>query len=140
MPVYLGLDLGEKRVGVSRSDETGTIAEAYTTLQFKSKEDLLRQIKGCIEKIQPDKIVVGLPHTLKGEVGAAAENVLRRVDWLKTKLEFDEWILWDERMTTAEAERVLLEADVSRADRKNLRDRIAAQRILQNYLDSKRND
>ena len=136
MPIYLGLDLGEKRVGVARSDETATIAESFSTLEYKSKEDLLKQLKRCVGEIKPEKIVVGLPYNLKGEVGPAAKKVLNRIEWLKGRLGM-EWILWDERFTTAEAERVLLEADLSREKRRGLRDRVAAQRILQNYLDSK---
>ena len=134
MPVFLGLDLGEKRVGVSRSDETGTIAEAYATLSYQTKEDLLRQLMRCVDELKPAKIVVGFPETLRGETGPAAKKVLKQVEWLKPRLPI-EWVLWDERFTTVEAERTLLEADLSRAKRRDLRDRLAAQRILQSYLD-----
>ena len=134
MPVYLGVDLGEKRVGVARSDETGTIAEALATLEFKSKEDLLNQLRSWVEKAMPRKMIVGLPQSMTGEAGAAAQKVMARVEWLKSRLPL-EWVLWDERFTTVEAERVLLEADLSRKKRKGIRDRVAAQRILQSYLD-----
>ena len=137
MPIFLGLDLGEKRVGVARSDETGTIAEATATLCFKGKEDLLKQLKGYLEEFKPEKIVVGFPRTLRDEVGPAAEKVAKWVDWLKARLP-GEWILWDERFSTVEAERVLLEADLSRKKRRGLRDQLAAQRILQSYLDIQR--
>jgi len=132
----VGVDLGEKRVGISKSDETETIAEAYATLTYKGKEDLLAQLRGCVEALQARAIVVGLPETLRGERGPAAQKVLRLVDWLKARLP-SEWILWDERFTTSEAERVLLEADLSREKRRAVRDRLAAQRILQSYLDSR---
>lgn len=135
----VGVDLGEKRVGISKSDETETIAEAYATLTYKGKEDLLMQLRGCVEALQARAIVVGLPETLRGERGPAAQKVLRLVDWLKARLP-SEWILWDERFTTSEAERVLLEADLSREKRRAVRDRLAAQRILQSYLDSRVND
>ena len=135
MAIFLGLDLGEKRVGVARSDETGTIAEARATLTYKTKEDLLKQLKRIWEEFRPAKIVVGLPETLRGERGFAARKVLDLVDWLATGLPA-EWVLWDERFSTAEAERVLLEADLSRRKRRGLRDQLAAQRILQSYLDS----
>jgi len=134
MAVYLGVDLGEKRVGLARSDETGTIAEPLATLGFKSKEDLLNQLKRWADQVRPGKIVVGFPQSMEGEVGAAAQRVTARVEWLKSRLPL-EWVLWDERFTTVEAERVLLEADLSRSRRKGIRDRIAAQRILQSYLD-----
>jgi len=138
MPVLLGLDLGEKRVGVARSDETATIAEAMETLTYGNREDLLKQLREWVEKLRPEKIVVGLPETLRGETGPAAKKVLDLVDWLKARLA-GEWVLWDERFSTVEAERVLLEADLSRRKRRGLRDRLAAQRILQNYLDATRN-
>lgn len=138
MPVLLGLDLGEKRVGVARSDETATIAEAIDTLTYTGKEELLKKLRAHVEASQPQKIVVGLPQTLRGELGPAAQKTMKLVDWLKARLPGD-WVFWDERMTTLEAERVLLEADMSRAKRKGLRDRIAAQRILQNYLDREKN-
>lgn len=139
MAVLLGLDMGEKRVGVARSDETGSIAEAVTTLTYKTREDLCKQLRGCLEETRPEKVIVGLPTTLLGEEGPAAKKVLGLVDWLKAKLP-TQWVLWDERLTTAEAERILLEADLSREKRRNLRDRLAAQRILQSYLDAHKKD
>ena len=139
MPVFLGLDLGEKRVGVSRSDETGTIAEAIDTVTYTGKADLLKKLRAHLETAHPEKIVVGLPQTLRGESGPAAQKILKLVEWLKAGLG-GEWVLWDERFTTVEAERVLLEADLSREKRRVLRDRIAAQRILQSYLDAGRHE
>ena len=139
MPVFLGLDLGEKRVGVSRSDETATIAEAIDTVTYIGKEDLLKKLRTHVEASRPEKIVVGLPQTLRGESGPAAQKTLKLVEWLKARLP-GEWVLWDERFTTLEAERVLLEADLSREKRRGLRDRIAAQRILQSYLDAGRHE
>lgn len=132
----LGLDMGTKRVGVSKSDETETIAEAYATLMYNGKEDLLAQVRRCVEDLHAKKIIVGLPKTLLGEEGIAAEKVIRLVEWLKLRLPL-EWVLWDERLTTAEAERILLKADLSRKKRRDVRDRLAAQRILQSYLDAR---
>lgn len=139
MGILLALDLGEKRVGVARSDETGTIAEAFASWTIRSREDLLHQLKDCVESLHPEKIVVGYPKTLKGEKGPAAQKVEELVEWLKARLSA-EWVLWDERLTTAEAERMLLEADLSRQKRREVRDRVAAQRILQNYLERMQND
>ena len=138
MAIFLGLDLGEKRVGVAQSDETGTIAEARETLTYKTKEDFLKQLRRVLEEVRPEKIIVGLPETLRGERGFAAKKVLGLVDWLKERLPA-EWVFWDERFTTVEAERILLEADLSRRKRRGLRDRLAAQRILQSYLDAIKN-
>lgn len=135
MGILFGLDMGEKRVGLARSDETETIAEALATLCYGSRGELLKKLKTWVEELHPEKFVVGLPQTLKGEMGTAAQKVNHLVEWLKPKFS-GEWILWDERFTTVEAERILLEADLSREKRRDLRDRIAAQRILQTYLDS----
>lgn len=135
MAVFVGLDLGEKRVGVARSDEGGTLAEPLATLSYKTKEDLLRQLREWIGTLQPKRVVVGLPRTLRGEMGFAAKKVVELVEWLKPHLSA-EWVFWDERFTTAEAERILLEADLSRRKRRGIRDRLAAQRILQSYLDA----
>ena len=138
MALVFGLDLGAKRVGVAKSDEMAMISEALETVTYKSKDDLLLQLKFLFQQFQPEKVVVGLPKTLKGENGPAAAKVLALADWLKEKLP-GEWVFWDERFTTLEAERILLEADLSRAKRKGIRDRLAAQRILQSYLDHKKN-
>lgn len=137
VPVLLGLDLGEKRVGLARSDESGMIAEPLETLHYKTKEHLFQQLKRHCKGLQPQKIVVGLPQTLRGGMGPSAQRILDLVDWLKERLPA-EWVLWDERFSTWEAERVLLEADLSRSKRRGIRDRLAAQRILQSYLDATR--
>lgn len=135
MGIFLGLDLGEKRVGVARSDETGAIAEAVATVSYKTKEDLLKQLSRYLEEFCPEKIIVGYPQTLKGEIGPAAKKVLALVKWLKARIP-REWVLWDERFSTVEAERVLIAADLSRKKRQYVKDRIAAQRILQSYLNA----
>ena len=134
----MGLDLGQKRVGVARSDETGTIAEAYRTITFESKAELVTKLRQCVSELGPEKVVVGLPETLSGKSGPAAEKVRGTVEWLSREIP-GEWVFWDERLTTAEAERILLTADLSRARRKEVRDKLAAQRILQNYLDRRNN-
>lgn len=136
MAVFLGLDLGQKRVGVARSDEGGIIAEAMATLTYKTKDDLLNQLRPIFHDLRPEKVVVGLPETEEGQRGPAAQKVAAFTDWLKERLP-GEWVLWDERFTTVEAEQILLEADLSRKKRKGIRDRLAAQRILQRYLDAK---
>lgn len=96
------------------------------------------QLKKYFEEFQPKKIVVGLPRTLRGEIGPAARKVMDLVDWLKSRLPA-EWVLWDERFSTAEAEGILLEADLSRKKRARVRDRLAAQIILQSYLNATKN-
>ena len=138
MAILMGVDFGEKRVGLARSDESETVAEALATLSYQSREDLLTQLKPYLEDLHPQRIVVGLPQTIRGEIGPAAKKVLEFVEWFKKRLPL-EWVFWDERFTTVEAERVLLEADLSRNKRRALRDSLAAQRILQSYLEGIRN-
>ncbi len=132
--VLLGLDLGEKRVGVAVTDEAGMMALPLTTLEFRGRNHLLEQLTRLVKDYRVQKIIVGFPKTLKGETGPAAQKVMAQVEWFKGVLDRP-WILWDERLSTREVERVLLEADVSRAKRKEVRDQLAAQRILQNYMD-----
>lgn len=134
MPVLLGLDLGEKRVGVAVTDESGSIALPLVTLEIRGRKHLLTELVKIIEEHRAAKIVVGLPKTLKGEIGPAAEKVMAEAEWLKSQLDRP-FVFWDERLSTQEVERVLIEADVSRAKRRDVRDQLAAQRILQSYLD-----
>ena len=133
----LGLDLGQKRVGVAFSDERTSVATALTVLEFKSRAFLAAEISKLVKEYSVTKIVVGLPLNASGEKGPAAEKVTENTEWLKTQIPV-KWEFWDERFTTKEAEAILLEADVSRARRKEVVDQLAAQRILQNYIDSHR--
>ena len=137
MNAYLGLDLGEKRVGIAVSDEMGMLATPLQTLEFKSRKFVLAEISRLAVEYRASFVVVGFPITLKGTVETAALKVKEHVKWFESNSDLA-WILWDERMSTQEVERLLIDADVRRSDRKNLRDKLAAQRILQNYLDFQR--
>lgn len=138
MSTCLGLDLGEKRVGVAISDGSGFLATPLLTLAFHSRKQLLNDLMRLVDQYQVTKIIVGLPQTFKGENGPAAQKVITHVEWFKFHLDRP-WILWDERLSTREIERILIAADVSRVKRKEVRDKLAAQRILQSYLDYERN-
>lgn len=137
MAVWMGLDLGEKRVGVALSDEALSMAFPHTVIEFKSRKYLAEALSAIIKEYNVEKIVVGLPVTLKGEMGPAAKKIQENVAWFQTQLALP-WIFWDERLTTAEVEKFLVSADVSRSRRKEVRDQLAAQRILQNYMDHER--
>lgn len=134
----MGLDVGTKTVGVAISDELGWTAQGLTTLKINEdeKEFGFDEIGNMIKEYQVEKIVVGLPKNMNGTIGPRGEacqvyaNELERLYGVPT-------ILWDERLTTMAAERVLLEADVSRKKRKKVIDKMAAILILQGYLDSK---
>ncbi|MFA6600675.1 MAG: Holliday junction resolvase RuvX [Candidatus Omnitrophota bacterium] len=137
MSAYLGLDFGRERIGVAVSDESGTIASGLLCLRFQSQKGLLEDLRKLAAEYKPAAFVAGLPKTLDGRIGPSAEFVMKHVDWLRPHFE-TEWVYWDERLTTAEVERMLIAADVSRERRREVRDQLAAQRILQGYLDSRR--
>ena len=135
----LGLDMGEKRIGVAIVPAGTNIAFPLTVISKKGREQVLHEIQNIILENRIEKVVVGLPRTMKGEVGIAAEKILKEVEWYKTQVALP-WVLWDERLSSKEVERMLIEADVRRDRRKEIIDKLAAQRILQNYLDSQTND
>lgn len=135
MGAWLGLDLGEKRVGVALCDESLSVATGLETLQFQGRKHLAESLKKLIADYQVKKMVVGHPLTLQGKSGIAAGKIEETFRWLQSQMPEIEWVLWDERLTTKEVERVLLDADLSRQRRKEVRDQLAAQRILQNYVD-----
>ncbi|MCM8822244.1 MAG: Holliday junction resolvase RuvX [Candidatus Omnitrophica bacterium] len=129
----LGLDLGEKRIGVAVSDEFRTVARGLGTIDVNGKEhDRIREI---VNRYNVNKIVYGLPLKNDGSLSHRSEKMLSIVTRLKSIIKA-EFIPWDERMTTIEAENILLMADLSRKKRKKLRDKLAAQIILQSYLDA----
>lgn len=129
----LGLDLGEKRIGVAVSDEFRTVARGLGTIDVNGKEH--EKIKEIADRYNVDKIVYGLPLKNDGALTHRSEKMLSIVTRLKSIIKA-EFIPWDERMTTIEAENILLMADLSRKKRKKLRDKLAAQIILQSYLDA----
>lgn len=134
----LGLDYGEKRIGVARSDELLLMSHPVAVIESKSREEISRRLNGFVEEFSVTKVVVGLPKTLKGELGPKAKEVLEFVEFLRGVIHC-EVITWDERFSTVQAEKQLLAHDVSRAKRKEKRDILAAQIILQSYLDYLRN-
>jgi putative holliday junction resolvase len=131
----LGLDLGEKRIGVAFVPAGTTIAFPVKTIEVRGREQVLAQIQKLILEHKAEKVVVGLPKTLKGEMGIAAQKRVQEVEWYQSRISVP-MVMWDERLSTKEVERMLIGADVSRERRKEVIDQLAAQRILQNYLDS----
>jgi len=131
----LGLDIGEKRIGVAVSDELGYTAQGMQVLIRKGLDEDLAALKELIEAAKVTEVVVGFPKNMDGSVGESAQNVLSFVKKMEESLTIP-LILWDERWTTAEATRVLLQADLSRKKRRKVVDKLAAVLILQGYLDS----
>jgi len=129
----MGLDVGSKTIGVAISDELGITAQGLKTVKRKATEDDLRELVDIISQFQIEKIVVGLPKNMDGSLGKQAEFVLAWVDDLKNKIHLPV-DTWDERLSTVEASRTLLKADLSRKKRKGVIDKLAAVLILQGYL------
>jgi len=132
----LGLDVGKKRIGVAISDSLNITAQPLEAIVRKSDGGTLEAIKGIISEFDVGEIVVGLPLNMNGTKGESAELALKFAEELKKR--FDKPVkMWDERLTTAEAERFLIKSDVSRKKRKGVKDTMAAQLILEGYLNSR---
>ena len=136
---YLGLDLGTRTLGVSISDLTHTIASTYKTIRYEEEnyEYLLQQLKQIIETEQIEKIVLGLPKNMNNTIGESAERCLNFKKQIEETLNI-EVIMQDERLTTVEATNYMIEANMSRKKRKKKIDSLAANIILQTYLDRKK--
>ena len=131
---YLGLDLGDKRVGVALSDESATVATGLDTLSRVGPRKDPRAVAELVRKHAAGGIVVGLPRKLDGSVGVQAQKVLEFVEDLRRVVRVPV-VTWDERFTSVVAQQALIEGDVSRRARKGLVDKVSAILILQNYLD-----
>lgn len=131
----LGLDIGDRTIGVAISDPLGLTAQGITTVKRKGIDKDVEEIKKICSEYGVEKIVAGLPKNMNGTLGPQSEKVMSVCEVLKTNLGI-EIIMWDERLTTVAAHRLMLEADLSREKRKKIVDKIAATYILQGYLDS----
>ena len=133
----MGLDIGDKTIGVAVSDLMGMTAQGIKTIKRTSKKNDIEEIKQIIKEKQVNLIVSGLPKNMNGTIGPQSEKVIKFCDILKeeTGMEID---YWDERLTTVSAEKMLIDGDVSRKNRKKVIDKLAAVLILQNYLDFKK--
>jgi putative Holliday junction resolvase len=130
----LGLDIGSKTIGVAISDPLGFTAQGITTIRRKNFTLDIEEVKKIYDEYGAHTIVAGLPKNMNGTIGPSGEMVYEFCEKLKEsfepKIEF-----WDERLTTVAAHKAMLEADLSRAKRKKIVDKIAAIYILQGYLD-----
>lgn len=136
---YLGLDLGTKTLGVSVSDTTLTIASSLKIIRFSDSDydDAFIELKEIIDEYEIGKIILGLPKNMNNTIGERGEIALKfkekLIEWFGITVEMQ-----DERLTTVEATNYLLEADMSRKKRKKNIDKIAANIILQTYLDKRK--
>lgn len=134
----MGLDIGDKTIGVAVSDIMGLTAQGVTTIKRVGKKKDIEEIKKIIAERQVNKIVSGLPKNMNGTIGTQGEKVQKFCELLKqeTNLPIE---FWDERLSTVAAERSLIEGNVRRENRKKVIDMLAAVIILQGYLDLQRN-
>lgn len=135
---YLGFDLGTKTLGIAISDESKTLSSTLTTLKFDGNDDtLLEPIKKIVDEEKIEKIILGLPINMNYTIGDRGKTTLEFKEKLENYLNI-EVIMQDERLSTVEANHYLLEADMSRKKRKKHIDALAANIILQTYLDKKK--
>ena len=134
----MGLDYGSKTVGVAISDPLGITAQGIETIERKEENKLrktLARIEELVKEYEVEKIVLGFPKNMNNTIGDRAEKSLELKAMLERRIGIPV-IMWDERLTTVEAERTLIESNVRRENRKKYVDKIAAVFILQGYLDS----
>jgi len=131
----LALDLGEKRIGVAVSDAMNIIAQSVGVIERKGLKNDFQKIKDLIKEYGAGLVIVGLPLNMDGSQGKSANLAIDFVSAMKKEIQVRVEML-DERLTSAQGERIFLEADISRKKRKKNIDKVAAQLILQSYLDS----
>ena len=134
----MGLDIGDKTIGVAVSDLMGLTAQGVKTVKRVGKKKDIEALKEIIKERQVNKIVSGLPKNMNGTLGPQGEKVIKFCELLEEetgiKIEY-----WDERLSTVAAEKTLIQGNVRRENRKGVIDMVAAVIILQGYLDRKRN-
>ncbi|MCI9233003.1 MAG: Holliday junction resolvase RuvX [Bacilli bacterium] len=133
---YLGLDLGTRTLGMSISDITATIANSYKTIRFDEGDydSIIPELKNVIEEYNIEKVVLGFPKNMNNTIGDRGITTLNFKEKLEQFLNI-EVIMQDERLSTVEATHYMVEADMSRKKRKKKIDSLAANIILQTYLD-----
>jgi len=131
----LGLDVGERRIGVALSDSLGLTAQRLTVIERRVLPSDVEAVAALADEHQVEAVVVGLPLTMQGNVGEQARRVMGFVETLRQRVRCPVHVM-DERLTTLQGERTLATMDASRRTRKRLIDQLAAQLILQAYLDA----
>ena len=136
---YLGLDLGSKTCGIAISDRTGLIASSLEVIRYSDYEELINKLNNIVISRNVDAFVLGNPKNLDGSLSKRSEITLEFRDLLLDKFNM-EVIMQDERLSTVEAERMLISNNTKRKNRKKVIDKIAATIILQSYLDRRNNE
>ena len=133
----MSLDLGSRTIGVAVSDLTGLIASGVETVRRTSPERNFARLGELIAQWDVEEIVLGYPKNMNGTIGERAKLTEVFAEELRNRFTGVTVVLWDERLSTVAAERVLIDADLQRKKRRQVIDMMAAVVILQNYLDSK---
>lgn len=134
---YLGLDLGTKTLGLAITDALGIISSPYKVLRYNDIDELIKELLNIIELEKIDELVLGLPKNMNNSLGFAAERSLNFKSELEKKCNLKIHLV-DERLSTMEAENILISSDTSRQKRKKIIDAYAASIILDTYLKSKK--
>jgi len=132
----IGLDVGDKTIGVAVSDELLFTAQGVGVIKRTSPEMDFQRLQELMAEYLPSEIIIGLPKNMNGTIGGRAEKVQQFAEQIAAAFPQAQIKLWDERLSTVAAEKSLIAADVSRAKRRKVIDKMAAVFILQGYLDS----
>lgn len=136
---YLGLDLGTKTLGLALTDKTNTIASPYKTIRFSNYDELVQELKQIVKEKEVGKFILGLPKNMNNSLGYAVDRTKKFQTILEANFDLP-IILIDERLSTTEAENILIETDTKRMKRKEIIDSYAAAIILDTYLKESRDD
>lgn len=136
---YLGLDLGTKTLGLALTDKTNTIASPYKTIRFSNYDELVLELKQIVKEKEVGKFILGLPKNMNNSLGFAVDRTKKFQTILEANFDLP-IILIDERLSTTEAENILIETDTKRMKRKEIIDSYAAAIILDTYLKESRDD
>lgn len=129
----LGMDLGTKTLGLALSDKLGIIANPYKTLRYNDIDELVSEVTSLIDELKVEDLVLGYPKNMNNTLGEAVERTLTFKEKLEASINKTVNLV-DERLSTIEAERALIGADMSRKNRKEVIDSVAASIILDTYL------
>lgn len=136
MKRFLAFDVGDKTIGVAVSDALGLTAQGVETIRRKSWDKDFSRIKELMKLYETDAFIIGFPKNMNGTQGERCDIVRDFAERLQKKCKGSSVVFWDERLSTVAAERSLIAADVSRAKRRKVIDKMAAVFILQGYLDN----
>ena len=131
----MGLDVGDKTIGVAVSDPLGFTSQGITTVRRTNLKKDMKELREIIEEYGVQKVVIGLPKNMNNTLGPQGDKVVEFTEKFKARFDL-EVIYQDERLSTVSAERMLINSDVRRDKRKQVIDKVAATYILQTYLDT----